>query len=262
MRQARCILALGLAVLLAACAPSTPPAPALPTLVLDGEPAGAAQGVSASAVVVPAQEARLAFTIAGRVQTVHVRVGDTVKAGDALVSLETAALEAEVLRAQGALQTAQADLDRLIRFGEVSERIRSAQGLVMQAQAALDAAQAALAQAQLTAPFAGTIAAVEVVAGETVAPGQVIVTLGDLSSLQIETTDLSERDAPYVSIGQQALVYVEALDREISGEVTAIAPIAETVGGDVVYRVTIRLDELPEGLRWGMSAEVQIITQR
>jgi HlyD family secretion protein len=32
----------------------------------------------------------------------------------------------------------------------------------------------------------------------------------------------------------------------------------ETVGGDVTYKVTIELDEQPAGLRWGMSAEVEI----
>jgi hypothetical protein len=39
--------------------------------------------------------------------------------------------------------------------------------------------------------------------------------------------------------------------------VSAISPLADTLGGDVVYKVTIELDSLPEGLRAGMSAEVQ-----
>jgi hypothetical protein len=37
--------------------------------------------------------------------------------------------------------------------------------------------------------------------------------------------------------------------------------LASTVGGDVVYAVVIALDEQPEGLRLGMSAEVQIATE-
>ena len=38
----------------------------------------------------------------------------------------------------------------------------------------------------------------------------------------------------------------------------ASAPQATTIGGDVVYQVVIALDEQPEGLRWGMSVEVDI----
>jgi len=40
--------------------------------------------------------------------------------------------------------------------------------------------------------------------------------------------------------------------------VSAIAPEATTVGGDVVYKVTIELAEHPPDLRWGMSVEVEI----
>jgi HlyD family secretion protein len=40
--------------------------------------------------------------------------------------------------------------------------------------------------------------------------------------------------------------------------VVEIAQQSETVGGDVVFKVTIELDEQPEGLRWGMSADVNL----
>jgi HlyD family secretion protein len=79
--------------------------------------------------------------------------------------------------------------------------------------------------------------------------------------MQIKTTDLSERDVPAVQIGQTAKVYIEALDITVTGTVTKISPVSETVGGDVVYPVTIELDEQPAGLLWGMSAEVEIQTK-
>jgi hypothetical protein len=40
--------------------------------------------------------------------------------------------------------------------------------------------------------------------------------------------------------------------------VTAISPISDTIGGDVVYKVTVQLDEQPIDLLWGMSADVEI----
>jgi HlyD family secretion protein len=95
--------------------------------------------------------------------------------------------------------------------------------------------------------------------GEMAQAGEVVITLADLAHMKIVTTDLSERDVPSVQIGQAANVYLEALDLTVTGKVVKISPISETVGGDVVYPVTIELDEQPEGLLWGMSAEVEIV---
>jgi multidrug efflux pump subunit AcrA (membrane-fusion protein) len=86
----------------------------------------------------------------------------------------------------------------------------------------------------------------------------VIVELARLDELQIETTDLSELNVAAVQIGQSAAVFVEALDAEFPGKVTAISPISNTIGGDVVFTVTIQLDEQPAALLWGMSADVEI----
>ena len=52
-------------------------------------------------------------------------------------------------------------------------------------------------------------------------------------------------------------MFVEALDVEITGTVESISSVAETLGGDVIYKTTIALDELPEGIRAGMSVTVQ-----
>ena len=94
--------------------------------------------------------------------------------------------------------------------------------------------------------------------GEYVETAQVVLELADLSNLQIKTTDLSELNIVAVEIGQPATVFVEALGEKFPGTVTAISPISDTVGGDVVFKVTIQLDEQPKDLRWGMSTDVEI----
>ena len=83
--------------------------------------------------------------------------------------------------------------------------------------------------------------------------------LADLSRLQLETTDLSEQDVARVAVGQQATAYLEPLGLEVGGRVVRVASRAELLGGDVVYRVSIELDEQPAGLRWGMSGDVEVI---
>ena len=180
----------------------------------------------------------------------------------------------QVRAAEAAIQTAEAGRDvaqaqlALVQAEVTVEEIAVAEGAVAQAEAALQATRAVLDQATLrapsiqkgseAAPFAGAVTALEVSPGGTVMPGQEVLTLAENHHLQAMTTDLSERDVTQVSVGQQATVYVEALGVEIEGQVLDIAPQANTVGGDVVYAVTIELDEQPPGLRWGMSVEVEI----
>ena len=145
----------------------------------------------------------------------------------------------------------------LLKTGPTAEQIAAATAQVAQADAALQVARVALAQTELYAPFAGTISALPASPGETVQPGQIVLSLADLSDLQAETDDLSERDVDHIAIGQKATVWVEALGEEIEGQVIAIAPQATTIGGDVVYAVKVELDEQLPGLRWGMSVDVE-----
>ena len=190
-----------------------------------------------------------------------VKVGDQVKAGQVLVELDTTLLEAKVREAEANLAAAQVQVKYLKRVGTDEVHLESAQAEADRAQALLDSAHATLAaQSTLVAPFDGTIASVDISPGETVVPGRVVITMGDLSRFQVETKDLSERDVPRVQIGQNANVFIEALNQEFSGKVIDISRISSTVGGDVVFKVTIDLDKQPQGLLWGMSADVKIET--
>ena len=231
-----------------------------------------AQGsTTASAVVVPVQVTELGFLLPALVKEVHVKLGEQVQAGQTLAMLDTPELQYAVAAAEAALRSAQANekvqsyrrvKDRRngrVFFDVVPPEVRQvAAAKVQQAQAALEVTQATLAQNTLTAPYDGTIASINIVPGEFVQLDQVVFTLATLDHFQIETTDLSERDITDVKLGDPVNITVDALNTEISGKVIRISPMADTVGGDVVYKVTIELDEQPKGLRWGMTAEVTI----
>jgi multidrug resistance efflux pump len=129
-----------------------------------------------------------------------------------------------------------------------------------QARLAVQTAQANWNATRLVAPFSGEVASVTTSVGDYVLPGQVILVISDVNHMHVETTDLSERDVPKVTLGQGATVSIKALNRDVSGKVSAISPLADTLGGDVVYKVIIRLDTLPSNLRAGMSVDVQFNT--
>jgi len=236
----------------------------------DANPSVSAQTtVTASAVVVPAQASQLGFLISALAKEVPVTEGDPVKAGQTLIVLDTPDLEFAVTEAQAALHSAQAYAD-LQKYRRVKDRRNGkifydaapvefrqrADARVQQAQVTLELAQINLAENTLTAPFDGTVASIGVIPGEFVPSDQAVVTIATLNDLQLETTDLSERDITKVKVGTPVNIFIEALNDNFKGKVLSIAPIADTVGGDVVFKATITFDKQPENLLWGMTAEV------
>ena len=240
-------------------------------LVLVVNPAFAAQEqtVTASAVVVPAQVSKPAFLASALVKEVAVQEGDEVKAGQTLIVLNTPEAEYNVLAAEAALRSALGEekvqsyrrvKDRRngkVFFDVVPPEIRQvAHARVEQAQASLEVAQAMLAQSSLMAPYDTTVASIEVLPGEYVEQNQVALTLATLNTLQLETTDLSERDISKVKPGMPVDIFIEALNESFNGTVISISQKADTVGGDVVFKVTITFDSQPKNVLWGMTAEV------
>lgn len=213
------------------------------------------------------------FALSAPIKEVLVREGDRVKAGQSLVVLDVPDIEFAVVEAEAAVRAAQADADyqkaprktrdqngNVAYVGAPPELQEAADARLKQAQAALAATKALLAQATLTAPFDGTIVAINANPGQYTQPGQGMVTIGDLEQLQVETTDLSELEITHIRLGQIVRIHVDALDSKLTGKIIAISPRSGMSGGDVVYKVTIALDQQIEGLRWGMKTDVEIQT--
>jgi len=250
----------------AGCAPAIAATP-IPTIALDSTGPLEVNIVQASAEVVPAQETHLSFVISGPIKEVTVEKGSVVESGQLLATLSSPELEYGLLQAEAALREAEFDyeywkLPRRLADRTIVDRRPVAEKELEKTRKSLDTARAELAQTKLVAPFAATVVSVELQPGEYVRSGQVVVVLAKLNNLKIETTDLSELNIAAVNIGQSASVYVEALDKEFQGVVTAISPISDTIGGDVVFKVTLQLEEQPADLLWGMSADVEIQTEQ
>jgi RND family efflux transporter MFP subunit len=229
--------------------------------------------VTASVNVVPAQKSNLSFLLSATVKEIDVKEGDPVKAGQTLMALNAPDLENAVTAAEANVQAQQAIVNlrnypykKIFKDGQIVyvkafiEFRQQAQAELDAAQAALDAAKSKLAQATLTAPYDGTIVAINVKTGELVQPGEVVAVIGTLNHLQVQTTDLSEKNIAHVQVGQTATVRLKAFDQDFSGKVTAIAPMGEPYNGDIVYKVTIELDAPPPNLLWGMSGNATIQT--
>jgi multidrug efflux pump subunit AcrA (membrane-fusion protein) len=131
--------------------------------------------------------------------------------------------------------------DRIVDQGEIA-RVRGPNGTVE----------------VLTAPWSGTITAVPVHYGDTVLAGTTIATVGDLSHLQVETTDVDEYLIGKIDRGQPVELIVDALDgRTLSGVVQRVTLQPQTNStGDEHYPIVIALSETPADLRAGMSVRI------
>jgi HlyD family secretion protein len=169
--------------------------------------------------------------------------------------IDIAQAEAELQSAQAEFDSAQQAYDQL-QNGPDPQALAWANARLQNAQAQIKASQSALEDLAMKAPFDGTISKVNFNSGEWVTPGQPILVLADLDHLRVETTDLSERDVPEIKVGQAATVVIKALNQDVPGYVSEISPLADTLGGDVVYQTIITLDTIPASLRAGMSVDV------
>lgn len=166
-----------------------------------------------------------------------------------------------LVNAESNRDQARADWEKY-RDGPPEEERRLAASRLESAQANLAAALAGLEKLTLSAPFAGTVTRITVRPGEWVSPGLPLVTLADLGELRIETTDLNEIDLVQIAVGDPVQVSFDAFaEQVIDGRVASIASQAAP-GSGVNYTVIITMDQAPQGLRWGMSAFVDISPQK
>jgi len=173
--------------------------------------------------------------------------------------LQLLAARNAVNQAKRALEQAQRDLEDLLEGPDALD-VQAVQLEIEAAVLALEETQSALEDATLVATFDGTVAQLDVDAGDTVAAGQPVVVLATLDQLRAVTKDLTELDVVRVKVGQVVAVSVDALpEDEFAGVVSEIALQPGDYRGDVVYAVTVDLTDAADSpLRWGMTALVEI----
>jgi RND family efflux transporter MFP subunit len=214
------------------------PAPAAPV------PAPAvARGVAAEGRVVtyPGAEVKVAAERPGRLVAVLVEEGQAVRKGDLLAEIESEELRAALAEAHARVDEAAAEvrlaevnLERRRRL--VAEQIAAAHDLdqatrdletsrARQSTAEATAAryEAQLRKSRIVAPLSGTVTAREVDAGETVEPGDVVVSLADLRRLRVDA-EADEADASALALGAPVVITADGFPgRTWPGRVEEIA---------------------------------------
>jgi membrane fusion protein, macrolide-specific efflux system len=249
--------------------------------------------VSASGTVASATSRDLSFATGGTVDTINVQVGDKVKKGQVLATVDDANARDDLDAAQAALNAAEA--------GDTSTA--SGYANYMQAKTSYNSAKRALDGTRIVAPFGGTVLAVNGTVGGSSSgsggsssgaagsggsggpggssgssggtggasaagtsasggSGGGFITIADTAKLVV-TGNFTEVDVAKLKKGQEATVTFDAFrNAQASGKVTGIDQTATTSNNVVQYGVTVSLTDPPAGLRIGATATVRVTTAR
>lgn len=149
-------------------------------------------------------------------------------------------IESQWLSAYQAYQQAQQSLTKL-QAGPDADRIRQTELQIEQAQLNLDQAKESLANASLTAPFDGIVAAVNIQERAAAPTGLPAITLLDDSQLTIEVT-VDEIDIGKIAVGQPVSITLDAHPQTaLPGAVERIAATPTNVGGIIAYKLRVKV---------------------
>ncbi|MFK3779861.1 efflux RND transporter periplasmic adaptor subunit [Agrobacterium sp. NPDC089420] len=221
-----------------------------------------------SRVVIRAREA-------GKILDMDVREGQAVEAGDVLVRFETDDLQSALLQRQSDRDAAEAELTLAMRALTRTEQlaaknVASAEQLdraksdvvvktarVQSLSAQADIARLALRNAEIRAPFSGTITRRLAEAGARVGTDGELLTLVDTGVLEAKVL-VATRDIPHVALGLTAELEIDGLSgRSVPGIVDRISPVAEE--GTRFVAVYLRLANRDGRLWGGMFASGSIL---
>lgn len=112
---------------------------------------------------------------------------------------------------------------------------------------------------EVKASIDGEVANIYVTEGDVVTAGTIIMDLTDYSNLQVKVK-VDEYDVKSVEVGKEAIVTINALDKEVKGTVSHLSKEAQSLNGVSYFVATIDLNEDSE-LRVGMSTEVKMVNE-
>ena len=202
----------------------------------------------------------LSFATAGTVQTIHVRLGQQVNAGQLIATLDPTSTQNSYQAAQAVLEQAEDAYRRMkelhdkgslpdMKWVEVQSKLEQARSMEQIAKRKLD-------DCKLYAPFPGIIAEKSMEAGENVAPGMSVARLVTASSLVVKIS-VPETEMNSVQTGQKAEMTIKSLEGE-----TFIAQVIEkgVVANPLsrTYEVKLKLEKPDKAIMPGMVTEVSL----
>lgn len=196
--------------------------------------------------------------VPGRIDTMPVSLGQTVKAGDLLAQLDVREVRAKLDQAKASREQAERDFDRISALLEkqavTQAEYDASQARYSIAKAAVDEAESMLAYARVVAPFDGVITRKLADVGDLAMPGKPLLEMENPSALRF-VADVPDAISDRVKAGAHLAVKIGNERGPIEGEVSEIAPAADPIN----RTLQVKLDLPPTpGLRSGQFGRLAV----
>ncbi len=212
-----------------------------------------APGIGASPQAIALEQATLNYELA-KARYEALLKGPTEDQKE-LVSSQVQAAYAQLRAAEAKLSGVQARYNSLKR-GPDPKKLALAEIKVKIAELKVQAALFQLEQAILKAPFSGIVWNVWKDEGETVAPGDIVITLGDSSRLKVLVTGLTQDDLKWVKEGQEVTVIFPVLSNlALPGKIDRIVPASSA---EARYNMYVDILTSTPQVKWGMTADIVV----
>jgi RND family efflux transporter MFP subunit len=232
------------------------------------EPAALTRWLPLSGTLQPVDQTTVKSKVSGEIRQVTVREGQAVKAGQVLVRFDTADLEAKLTDRIGALEASRAQLalaektraqnQLLLKQNFISQtaydsaesNLSVSLGTVKSIEAQAQLAKNALRDAVVTAPIIGTVAKRHVQPGEKVNFDAPLVTIVDLTEMELQAM-VPANDTPALGVGMKVALTIDGFgERRFTGTIERINPTTEA--GTRAILVFIHIPNPDAALRGGM----------
>ena len=231
---------------------------AVQTLTLT--PATEAATVEATGTLRAAREATLASKVMGNVTEIKKEAGDTVRAGEILLVIDSRDVAGQIAQARGALAQAQAAATlaetNFHRFEQLNERgaasqleldqaryqFDTASGAVKQAEGAVAAASSYEAYARIPAPFSGRVVDRMCEVGDLAAPGRPLMKVEDAEHLRLYASLEASRTAAATAGTKVDVLVPEAGTGRFAGTVREITPAADPATRSILVKIDVDAD--------------------
>lgn len=227
------------------------------------------RAVRAAGLLASKDDFSLAFKVGGVVRVIDAKVGQRVKKGTLLASLDQTEVRAMVEQAQQGRDKAQRDRERMETLydkGQVPladlQNVRTQSAV---SSAALQAAEFNYKHTSIVAPDDGWVTARKAEPGEVVAPGQAVVRFSGQRRGSVVRVPVSDRDVLQLRPMMDADITVDALSEganpTLRGRISEVSRTANPMTGTFEVEVALAEDEvarLSDRLLAGLSAKVVI----
>lgn len=228
--------------------------------------------VTASGKIEAENSANVSTRMMGYVTKVNVKVGQKVSAGQLLVSINNADLQAKkaqvdasILQATAAYNNAKKDFDRFTalfnqqsasqkELDDMTSRYEMAKAGLEGAKQMRNEVMAQFSYSNITTPFSGEVTNTFVKEGDMANPGMPLVSIEGTGHLQV-TAMVSESDITSIKNGMTVSVLVKSTNQKLSGKVSEVSGSAKNTGGQ--YLVKVNLNNTTNKVLSGMFVNVQ-----